>query len=72
MNFLMQENKKGTDSQRKPLITEARKYNSLSEGYFEIQRTTIYIVWWKKCVLNSRIRSSLSIMPNIAEHKLYL
>ena len=31
----MQENKKGTDSQRKPLIIEARKYNSLSEDYFD-------------------------------------
>lgn len=68
----MQENKKGTDSQRKPLIIEARKYNSLSEVYFEIQRTTIYIVWWDKCGLNSRIRSNLFIMPNITEHKLYL
>ena len=67
----MQENKK-KHSQKKPLIIEARKYNSLSEDYFEIQRTTIYIVWWNKCGLNSRIRSSLSITPNIMEHKLYL
>lgn len=62
----MQENKKKhRDCQRKPLIIEAGKYNSLSEGYFEIQKATIYIAWWNKCGINLRIESNVSTMPNI-------
>lgn len=66
MGFVMQENKKKyRDCQRKSLIIEAGKYNSLSEDYFEIQRTTIYITWWNKCGINLRAESSVSTMPDI-------